>query len=72
MLPSDAGKDRGIVAMRTFTQPTADELAKLAEAIDTGKLKVFVNRTFPLSETQTALYYKPRDGAPGKIVITVK
>ncbi len=71
MLPPDAGKDRGIVAMGTFTQPTVEELAKLAEAIDTGKLKVFVNRTFPLNETQTALYYKPQDGAPGKIVITV-
>jgi NADPH:quinone reductase-like Zn-dependent oxidoreductase len=67
----DAGKDRGIAAMSTFTQPTTDELTKLAEAIDAGKVKVFVRRTFPMTETQTALFNKAPDGAPGKVVVTV-
>jgi NADPH:quinone reductase-like Zn-dependent oxidoreductase len=71
MLPEDAGKDRGIVAMGTFTQPTVEGLTQLAQAIDAGKLKVFVNRTFPMDETQTALFYKPQDGAPGKVVVAV-
>lgn len=70
--PEGAGKDRGIVAMGHFTQPTVEELAKLAEAIDAGRLQVFVNRTFSMDEAQTALYYKPLDGAPGKIVITIQ
>jgi len=72
MLPPDAGKERGIAAMGIYTQPTVDELNKLAEAIDAGKLKVFVNRTFPMDEAQTALYYKPQDGAAGKVVITIQ
>jgi NADPH:quinone reductase-like Zn-dependent oxidoreductase len=71
MLPEDAGKDRGIKAMRAYTQPTVEELRKLAEAIDAGSLKVFVNSTFPIEETQTALFYKPQNGTPGKVVITV-
>jgi hypothetical protein len=58
--------------MVTFTQPTVGELTKLAETIDAGKLNVFVLSTFPMNETQTGLYYKPQDGAPGKIVITIK
>jgi NADPH:quinone reductase-like Zn-dependent oxidoreductase len=70
--PEDAGKDRGIVAMGHFTQPTVEELTKLAEAIDAGKLMVFVRRTFPLEETQIALFDKPQDGAPGKVVITIQ
>lgn len=36
----------------------------------TGRLRVFVNRTFPMDEAQTALNYKPQDGEQGKIVIT--
>jgi NADPH:quinone reductase-like Zn-dependent oxidoreductase len=71
MVPPDAGKDRGIMATSSFTQPTTDELTKLAHEIDAGRLKVYVNRTFPLAETQTALHYKPPDGAPGRIVIAV-
>jgi NADPH:quinone reductase-like Zn-dependent oxidoreductase len=70
-LGEDAGKDRGITATGTYTQPSIDQLTKLAEAIDSGKVKVFVNRTFPLEETQTALFYQPEGNAPGKVVITI-
>ena len=71
MLPPDAGQEQGIVATGTFTQPTVDELGKLADAIDAGKLNVIVNATYPLEETQTALYARPQGQAPGKVVITV-
>ncbi len=71
-LQEGAGKEQGIVAMGQFTQPTIEELTKLAEAIDAGKLNVFVSRTFPIEETQSALYYKPEDGAPGKVIINVQ
>lgn len=72
MLPEGAGKEQGIVAMGQFTQPNPEELTKLAEAIDAGKVKVFVNRTFPIEEAQTALYYKPEDDAPGRVVINTQ
>jgi NADPH:quinone reductase-like Zn-dependent oxidoreductase len=70
-LSPDAGKEQGIVAAGTFTQPTVDELRQLADAIDTGKLKVFVNATYPLADIQTALYAKPQGQAPGKVVVTI-
>ena len=70
MLSPDAGKDQGVVAMGTFTQPNAEELTKLAEAIDQGKVKVFIAGTYPLEDAQTALYAKPQQ--PGKVVITVQ
>lgn len=62
---------RGIIASGAYTQPTVEELTKLAEEIDDGKLKVFVNQTFPLEEIQTALAFKQKDGTPGKVVVTV-
>lgn len=72
MLPEGAGKDRGIVASGAFTQPNGAQLQQLAELIDDGKLRVFVNRTFPLAETPAAESYKAADGSPGKVVIIVK
>lgn len=72
MLPEDAGKAQGIVARGQFTQPNPEDLTKLAEAIDAGKLKVFVSRTFPIEEAQTALYYQPEEGEPGKVVINIQ
>jgi len=48
-----------------------EHLTQLAERIDTGELKVFVKRTFPLSEVQAALQFQQSDKAPGKIVLTI-
>jgi NADPH:quinone reductase-like Zn-dependent oxidoreductase len=62
---------RGINASGTFTQPTVEELTKLAQEIDAGRLKVYVNRTFPLENIQTALAYKQEGGIPGKVVVSV-
>jgi len=72
MLPEDAGKEQGVIAMGAYTQPSNEELSKLAEAIDAGELKVFVNRTFPIEEAQTAIFYQPEDGTFGKVVLTTK
>ena len=70
-LAPDAGKEEGIIVSGTFTQPNSEELSKLAELIDAGKLKVSVSRTFPLEEAQSALDYIPKDGTQGKVVITL-
>lgn len=71
MLPEGAGKDRGIVASSAFMQANAAQLQHLAGLIDAGKLKVLVNRTFPLTDTPAAMSYKASNGTPGKVVITV-
>jgi len=70
-LPEGAGKDKDIVAMSTFTQPKVEELTKLAEEIDAGRLKIEVQRTFPLEDAQSALYYRSPDQTPGKVVMLV-
>jgi NADPH:quinone reductase-like Zn-dependent oxidoreductase len=70
-ISADAGDSRGVHASGTFTQPTVEELTKLAEMIDSGRLTVFVNRTFPLSEIQTALFHNLPDGETGKVVVEI-
>lgn len=70
MVSPEEAERRGIRAVSAFTQPSAEQLAKLADEIDAGKLDVFVHRTFPLEETQAALTYKQQEGIPGKVVLT--
>jgi NADPH:quinone reductase-like Zn-dependent oxidoreductase len=46
-------------------------LAQIADQIDAGKLKVFVNKTFPLAEAQAAMDYRYMSKVPGKVVLTI-
>jgi NADPH:quinone reductase-like Zn-dependent oxidoreductase len=69
--PQEEAEKRGILSTGFGAQPRAEMLAQVADLVDTGKLKVFVNRTFPLKEAQTALDYRSTTKAPGKIVLTV-
>jgi len=71
MLPPDAGESQGVKAMGTFTQPTVEELTKLAEEIDAGRLKVYVTRTFPLEQIGDAMAYKQEGRVPGKVAVTI-
>lgn len=51
--------------------PNAQQLTKLAEQIDAGKVKVFVDSTFPVEDAQAALDLLAAGHRTGKIVLTV-
>ena len=61
----------GIRSTGIVTQPTIDNLTQLARLIDAGKLKVFIERTYPLEEAQAALEYRQTGTAKGKVVLTL-
>ena len=69
--PEEEAERRGIRAYSTFTQPTVRELMSIAQQIDAGRLRVVVNRTFPLAEAQAALDFKEEGDTYGKVVVTV-
>jgi NADPH:quinone reductase-like Zn-dependent oxidoreductase len=62
---------RGIRASGVMTMPNGDQLAQLAELIDAGKVKVFVDCTFPLEDAQAALDLLAGGHRTGKIVLVV-
>lgn len=64
-------ESRAIRASNVMTMPNAEQLTKLAEQIDAGKVKVFVDRTLPLEEAQTALDLLMAGHHTGKIVLTI-
>ncbi|MBK5279437.1 MAG: zinc-binding dehydrogenase, partial [Bacteroidia bacterium] len=60
-----------IRSMGLAAWPNADILVKMADKFDSGKAKVFVNRTFPLAEVNAAMAYRMETKAPGKVVLTL-
>jgi NADPH:quinone reductase-like Zn-dependent oxidoreductase len=69
--PQEEAQKRGIQSMGFGAQPRAELLAQVADLVDAGNLKVFVNHTFALEEAQIALDYRLSTKAPGKVVLTV-
>jgi len=69
--PYEEADRRGIKASGLATQARTDHLNDMAERIDRGILKVFVNRTFPLEEAQAAIAYTMQSRGVGKVVLTV-
>jgi len=61
----------GVRVSNVMTQPNVDQLTKLEEQIDAGKVKVYVDSTFPLEEAQAALDLLIAGHRTGKIVLTV-
>ena len=64
--------DRGITATFFIVSPQRDELARLAELIDGGRLRPIVARTFPLSEGRRAYESGSTGTGAGKTVLTVR
>jgi NADPH:quinone reductase-like Zn-dependent oxidoreductase len=67
-LPPD---EAGIRNFGVAASPTIDSLTSLARMIDEGKVKVLVDRTFPVHQVETAIGYRMTSTAPGKIVLNV-
>jgi alcohol dehydrogenase len=70
--PNQELMDRfGVKALSQFTQVNRERLTKLAQWVDENKIRVNVDKTFPLDETAKALEYQ-RDVHPrGKVVLQV-
>lgn len=69
--PQEEPVKRGFHSTGMGAYPQAEVLAQIADLVDAGKLKVFVNRTFPLKDAQEAMDYRFTTKAPGKVVLTV-
>jgi NADPH:quinone reductase-like Zn-dependent oxidoreductase len=55
-----------------FTQPTTERLTKLVALIDQGKVKVYLDKVFPIEQTKEALFYLKTGHPRGKVVLNIK
>jgi NADPH:quinone reductase-like Zn-dependent oxidoreductase len=69
---SEKAKEFGVRGAFVCTQPNGNELAEIAALIDSGNLKVVLDRILPLSEAGRAHKLSQNGHARGKIVLRVK
>jgi NADPH:quinone reductase-like Zn-dependent oxidoreductase len=56
---------------RYISTPKHEGLMDLKELVESGKLRVVLDRTFPLEETAAALEYVDGGHVPGKVAVTI-
>ena len=69
--PQEEPQRLGIKSMGLAAWADANILAQLAERIDSGKVKIFVNSTFPLEEINTAMAHRLQTTDPGKVIVKI-
>jgi alcohol dehydrogenase len=68
----ELAKEHNITALAQQSQVTTERLAKIAELVDEGIIKVNVDKVFPLDEAAEALAYIQDGKHRGKVVLKVK
>lgn len=75
MLPheqSEKEKEKNITVISQSTKVTTEHLQKLAGIVDSGKLKIQVDKVFPLDEASDAFRYLQDSHPRGKVAIKVR
>jgi NADPH:quinone reductase-like Zn-dependent oxidoreductase len=69
--PEQSASERGIRAELLIMSPSADQLARIAELVATGEVRVEIAHTLPLAEVRHAHELSESGHTRGKIVLTV-
>lgn len=62
----------GVTAIGQGTQTDTAHLKRLADLVDSGKVKVHVDKVFPLEQAQVAFNYQEKTHPRGKVVLKIK
>jgi NADPH:quinone reductase-like Zn-dependent oxidoreductase len=64
-------KETGVRAVGQFTQPTTERLRKLAEFVDAGIVKPYIDRVFSFDQAAAAFTHREVDKPRGKVIVAV-
>lgn len=68
----EKAKEKGVIAIAQETRITTDRLLVLSQLVDSGKIKIQIDKIFPLEQAREAFIYQ-RDTHPrGKVVIQIQ
>lgn len=65
-------KAKNITAVGQVTTITRERLEKLAELVDSGKIKIQIDTSYPLEKARDAFVYQVSHSPRGKVVITIQ
>lgn len=62
----------GVTGIAQYTEPTTDRLNRLTKLVESGKVKVHIDKTFPLEDAKAAFTYFEQSHPKGKVVLKIK
>lgn len=65
-------KKHNVQYMFLFMKPSGEQLRKIANFIETGKIKPIIDRVFPFEDARKAMEYAESGRAKGKIILKVR
>lgn len=68
----EKAKQIGITAIGQGTKTNSDHLKRVAELVDSGKVKVHVDKIYPLEHVREAFDYQEKSHPRGKVVLQIK
>ena len=68
----ELAKNHGITAISQMTKASNEQLNRLTQLVDEGKVKAVIDKTFGFSETKDAYNYFEQKNPKGKVVIRLK
>lgn len=71
-IDKEASQNQGVTALSQMTEVTSEKLNKLRELAENAKLKVHIEKEFPLDQSAEALDFLRNSSPRGKVVIKVK
>ena len=69
--PEEAAQARGARAELLVMSPNTEQLARIAELVSSGEVRVEISEVLPLTEVQRAHEFSESGHTRGKIVLTV-
>jgi NADPH:quinone reductase-like Zn-dependent oxidoreductase len=69
--PEAAARERGVRAELHVTSPNSDQMARIAELVEAGDVRVEIAETLPLTEVRRAHELSESGHTRGKIILTV-
>ena len=72
MLDQDLANKQGVTAISQMTSVSTEQLQRLARYVDSGRVKVQIEKTFPFLQVKEAFTYFETQHPKGKVVVEIK
>jgi len=72
MLDQDLANKQGVTAISQMTSVSTEQLQRLARYVDSGRVKVQIEKTFPFLQVKEAFTYFEAQHPKGKVVVEIK
>jgi NADPH:quinone reductase-like Zn-dependent oxidoreductase len=71
-IDQDLANKQGVTAISQMTAVSTEQLQKLAGYVDSGKVKVQIEKAFPFLQVKEAFTYFETQHPKGKVVLEIK